>query len=592
LAKDPGNARALHLLGNLCFRTGRAREALVLLERAVAVAAPSDVTEVRNGYAAVLGALGRLREAADLLRQVIAAAPGHARAHNNLGVTLERAGRFAEAAEAFCQAAAFEPGNAVFATHLGTVLRKAGRPDEAEAAFRQAIGRDACHAPAHEGLAVVLRETTRHAEAITASRAAVTLRPGDPALHSSLLYEMHYATEVGPDELFAEHVAWARRHAAPLLGPVQTYDNDRTPGRRLRVGYVSPDFRRHSVATFAEPLLAAHDRDQVHVTCYSAARRTDAVTERIRATADVWRDIARASDADAAALIRADRIDVLVDLTGHMGDNRLLVFARRPAPVQVTYVGHPDTTGMAAIDYRMTDPFLDPPEGGSDARHSEALVRLPRIFGCYRPPDEVIEVAAPPCIANGFVTFGCLNNPAKITREALFTWARILHTIPGSRLTLLGESSTRVRAAFEESGVEPARVTWLGRLSRSDYLAAFNGIDVALDPFPYNGQTTTCDAFWMGVPVVALTGNAYVSRMGACLLRHVGLDDFAADGVDGYVSAADSLSADRQRLTELRSTLRHVLLGSSICDGPTLAREVEQVYRQIWASWCATRDAP
>jgi predicted O-linked N-acetylglucosamine transferase (SPINDLY family) len=355
----------------------------------------------------------------------------------------------------------------------------------------------------------------------------------------------------------------------------------------LRVGYVSPDLRRHSVATFFEPLLAHHDKAAVEVTCYSATDRPDDRTARLRGQADRWREVARASDDQVAELIRSDGIDILVDLTGHMAGNRLGVFARRPAPVQVTYVGHPNTTGMNSMGYRLTDPYLDPVGGDSDGRHTERLARLPRVFGCYQPPEEPLDVAPAPLTATGGrVTFGCLNNPAKVTVPVLELWARLLAAVPGSTLVLLGQPHDAAAGAMRAAGVDPNRVRWLGRLRRTDYLRAFGQIDVALDPFPYNGQTTTCDGFWAGVPMVALAGDAYVSRMGGCLLRQVGLEDLIAATPDEYVATAARLAADTDRLVTLRRTLRERLIESAVVRAQPLAADIEAAYRGMWRAWC------
>jgi predicted O-linked N-acetylglucosamine transferase (SPINDLY family) len=586
LTQDPHNPVAFHLLGLLCFRTGRATEALDLVRRSVS-SHPNDPA-LHCDLASMLGAMGKLDEALAELRIAIQLAPNHAPSHNNLGVTLERMRQFNEAADAFAKAAELQPCNPNFRVHQGNALRKAGKVSAAEEAFRSALKIDtSCH-PALQNLAGLLREHARHEEALVLSRRVIELQPRDAGLHSSYLYSIHYHPHLTPREIFAEHHAWGERHEAPLRRMMRHYPNDRSPDRQLRIGYVSPDLRRHSVTTFFEPLLTHHDHQQFEITCYSSAKRTDDFTERLRGKVDRWRDILKFSDDQAAVLIRNDRIDILVDLTGHMGDNRLLVFASKPAPVQITYVGHPDTTGMQAMDYRITDAYLDPPGGGSDQYHTEKLVRLPRVFGCYQRPLESIEVGPPPFERNGYITFGCLNNPAKVTKPALELWSQILAAAPGSRMILLGQGgSGEVEEIFERHGIDSQRIRQTGKLNRVDYLRMYDQIDIALDCFPYNGQTTSCDSFWMGVPIVALEGNSYVSRMGLCLLKQIGVDDLIARSPEQYKKICCKLAADVERLTSMRRALRHRLLSSPLTDGPALAKDIQAAYREVWRQFCA-----
>jgi len=366
----------------------------------------------------------------------------------------------------------------------------------------------------------------------------------------------------------------------------------------LRIGYVSPDFFHHPVANFIAPVLAAHDRTAVEVFCYAEVKTPDAVTERLRGLVESphhWRDTNGMSDDSVAAAIRADGIDILIDLAGHTVGARLLVFARKPAPIQATWLGYPATTGLTQIDWRITDPLADPP-GLTDDQYSEKLLRLPTGFNCYQPIDDMPPVAPLPADANGYVTFGCFNHAAKLRDRTLEVWAELLRAVPGSRLCLkhrgfgLPSAAAEYRQDFERRGIPAARLDLISFIDDTRrHLAAYDRVDVALDPFPYNGTTTTCEALWMGVPVVALAGPTHMSRVGVSLLTRAGLPELVADTPARYIEIAAGLAADRERLRTLRAGLRARVAGSSLCDAARVTRELETALRQVWRDWC--RDA-
>jgi predicted O-linked N-acetylglucosamine transferase (SPINDLY family) len=545
-------------------------------------------------------------------------------------VPVVQAGQLERAETAYREAIALAPNLAEAHNGLGNVLRRAGRNEQAIACHRAAIQLRPDFAEAHASLALACGELGRQAEATASRRRVVELRPDSASAGSDLLYDLHYDSEVSPAELFDAHLRWARKHADPLTAAARPHANDRDPDRRLRVGYVSADFRKHPVARFQEPVLANHDRAAFEVFCYSDVRRADAVTERLRSYADVWRETAGLSDAQLAEAIRADAIDVLVDLAGHAAGNRLLTFARRPTPVQVTCNGYMNTTGMSAMDYRLTDALHDP-LGMTESLHTETLVRLPNCAWCYRPGEAEHEEAqhegrarllpsrgspddrgsagaspsqlgphasaAPPCARNGFVIFGSLNKFYKATPMVLDLWARILAQVPGSRLLLVvagGDAlNPSVRRAVVERGVPSERLEILDKASsRGAYLDRFGQIDIALDTFPFNGITTTCDALWMGVPVVSRTGPASASRAGLSLLTAVGLGELACPTPDEYVRCAVRLATDRDRLATLRRELRTRMERSPIRDERGYARAVEEAYRTMWAGWCGQGQPP
>jgi len=361
----------------------------------------------------------------------------------------------------------------------------------------------------------------------------------------------------------------------------------------LRVGYVSPDFRRHPVASFIEPILAAHDRKRFEVFCYAVHLKPDAVTARLKALADHWREIG-SLDAEAAAnLIREDGIDVLVDLAGHTANNRLAVFARKPAPMQATYLGYPGSTGLPAIDWRITDAVADP-LGAAEALHTEKLMRLPETFQCFQKPSDAPAIGPVPMLKAGHVTFASFNMLAKVHPALVARWAGILHAVENSRLVLKAapfrDAGTRAHyhAMFATHGIAAERIELLGYIqSPAAHFALYNRIDVALDTDPYNGATTTCEALWMGVPVVTLAGRSHVGRVGTALLTHLGLEDLIAATPEDYVARAVSLARDPAKLASLRETLRPRMEASSLTDPARFTKALEDAYREMWRQWCA-----
>jgi predicted O-linked N-acetylglucosamine transferase (SPINDLY family) len=365
---------------------------------------------------------------------------------------------------------------------------------------------------------------------------------------------------------------------------------DRSAGRRLRVGYVSADFRQHAVAWFAEPLLAAHDRTCVELYCYAEVASPDTTTERFRALADHWRSTVGVSDASLADMIRDDGIDVLVDLTGHTAGNRMLVFARKPAPVQViSPLGHGYTSGLPTMDGFLADSSLVPP--GAEALFSERIMRLPRIPLAYAPPDEMPPVGPLPAAENSHVSFGYFGRPERLNDDVVAAWSRILHAVPGSRLVL--NSAPYREEAFRElvadrfvaQGIERDRLELIATAPQPRTWAAYGDIDIALDPFPHNAGTTTIEALWLGVPVVSLAGRPSVGRFGAMILHAVGMDEWVSDTVDEYVARAVAAAADLNALAQLRAGLRSRVAQSPLCDAAGLARSVEAAYREFWDEW-------
>ena len=500
---------------------------------------------------------GELYEAAAEYAQTIRMAPKFADAHYWLGILERNAGRTAAAISLFQEAARINPQMVNAHLCLANLYIVLDRPDEAVAASRTAVELRAESASAAAHLAAALQIQGDLEGAIAAYRRAVELAPDDVASYSSLIYSMNFHPAYDADEIFREHLAWARRYAEPLTALAAPQAIDRTSDRRLRIGYVSAHFREHAVSFFSLPLLAAHDHAEFEIFCYSnsAADDSDAITAQFQQAADYWRTVAGLSDEALADLAREDKIDILVDLAGHIRDNRLLAFARKPAPIQVSYLGYQNTTGMSAMDYRLTDLHADPP-GTSDAFYSEKLVRLPRSCFCYLPPQGAPDVNELPALTSGHVTLGWFNDIAKTTPQAIDTWARILTAIPTARLLVLGYRGgvfeNRIHDAMTAAGVEQARVELLDHCSPDEYLRLHHRVDIALDAFPFNGHTTICNALWMGVPSVVREGASYASRLGGTALVNLGLEDLIARSSDEYVEIVARLAADLDRLSELR----------------------------------------
>jgi protein O-GlcNAc transferase len=446
----------------------------------------------------------------------------------------------------------------------------------------------------HSNLGTVLLEQGRLGEAIECARKAVSLWPDSPAIHSNLLFQLLFSPTIDAATLGQEHALWNQRHAQPLARQIRPHANDRTIGRRLRVGYVSPNFREHTGGYLMEDLLAHHDHGSFEITCYSDAPQADGHTQRLKAHADRWRDSRMLDDEQLAGQIRQDGIDILIDLCLHMAGNRMLTFARKPAAVQVTYLGYPGSTGLSAMDYRLTDEHLDPP-GGSGSYGPEKLIYLPRSYYCLTAPRGATPVSEPPVLCEGHITFGSFNNLAKVHSGVIAAWSELLQRLPDSRLLVLikgGPLNERVWRAFENHGVERRRVMLVGKQeSAEDYFRLYDRVDVVLDPFPYSGHTVNMDALWMGVPVVTLAGQRAVGRGGVTLLANLALRELIARTPEEYLKIACELAADGPRLAELRRTLRERMRQSPLMDGRRFATDVEAAYREMWRAWCQGKAA-
>jgi predicted O-linked N-acetylglucosamine transferase (SPINDLY family) len=584
LEADPDNTRALHLRGLIAYREGRLEDAARDVARVVELS--PELAEPRWNLTAVLRSLGRLDEACQQGREAVRLAPGSAAAHNNLGAVLRDLGWALEAETSFNRALTIDPNNADAWSNLGWLLSISGRAREGEEAARKAIAITPNDGNAWNTLGSAFLYQDRLGEAAQAFRRAVELKPSLDLAHSNLLFCLNYRLDLSAQAIFEEYKAWNARHAAPLAPAQRPAKRAIKRGEKLRIGYVSPDFRHHAASFFVEPMLAAHDRSAVEIFCYAEVPKPDAVTERFRRIAHQWRSTVGLTDEAVAEMIRSDGIDVLVDLAGHTGGNRLLAFARRPAAVQVAHmVGSGQTTGLSAIDAYLCDGRLCP--DGADKVFSERLVRMSRLPLVYRPPEGMPEVSPAPCRRNGFVTFGCFSRTARINDRVLDAWAAILKGVPDARLMLNAKpfQEAAAREAFEARfagrGVEPERLDLVYTTPQRKTWAAYGEIDIALDPFPHNAGTTTIEALWMGVPVVSLSDRPPVGRFGAAILGAVGLDDWIAEDVGGYVAKAVAAASHPKALAKTRAGLRARFEKSPLKDATGLARELEGAYRKL-----------
>jgi protein O-GlcNAc transferase len=580
---------AYHSLGTALMLQGKPREAATHFQQALRLRPDHVGAHLDLGNA--FREQGRLEEAAASYRQAVRLRPDHAEAHNNLGNALLELGRAKEAETHLRQALRLRPDYARAAYNLGFLLWTRGRMVEAEASYRQAVRLKPDYARAHLNLGNTLKDQGRLDEAIAAYRTAIELEPDDPGYHDTLILAMHYHPGYDQPAIRDECRRWYHRHAEPLARDIRPHANPPDPERRLRIGYVSPEFRNHIDGWLIAPLLSHHDRREFEVFCYARVTHPDAHTERLRGHADTWRDTRGLSDRQTADLVRSDRIDILVDLKVHTAGNELLVFARKPAPVQVSWLGYPGTTGLPEIDYRLTDPYLDPPRL-LDAFYSEESLRLPDTFWCYEAPADGPPVNALPALQSGAITFGCLNNLCKVNDQCLSLWAEVLQAVPRSRLVLRapgGQARDHVLAVLERGGIAAARVEFVDTRPRPEYLKLHHRIDLALDPFPYNGHTTSLDASWMGVPTLTLVGRTVVGRAGWSQLCNLGLRELAAETPGQFVTLAARLAGDLTGLAELRGTLRRRMSQSPLMDAHRFARNIEQAYRRIWRRWCEGR---
>ena len=583
LALDPNHVHALHYLGALAHQAGRSDIAADLIGRAVALDVRSP--NAHNSLGAALKALGRADEAAAAHRRAIALKPDFAVAHNNLAAALQDQGRLDEAIAACRRAIALQPDLAMAHLNLGAALRDQGELDAAVASCRQALALKPDYVEAWVNLGAALKDQGMRTEAAAAYGRAIALQPDYDLAHSNLILLQAGA----PHSDLGEGLDLARRHGKILQqrgGAYSAWTSAPAPDR-LRVGLVSGDLKDHPVGYFLEAILAKFDPARIELIAYPTHPETTALTERIKPLFSAWRPVHGLSDEAAAAAIHADGVHVLIDLAGHMAHNRLGVFARRPAPVQASWLGYFATTGVQAMDYLIGDPFVTPP--GEAGHLTETPWALPETYLCFTPPDVALEVGALPAASGEGVTFGSFNTLMKMTDAVVTLWARVLQATPGSKLFLktkqLNDAPARqgVERRFAAHGIAADRLILEGGSPRAELLAAYNRVDIALDPFPYPGGTTSVEALWMGAPFVTRRGDRFLSHLGESIAHNAGLADWIADDDEAYVAIAAGHAADLLRLASLRAGLRSQVLASPLFDAPRFARHLEHALWGMWA---------
>lgn len=586
---DPGRWEAIFNLGCAYEQSGRLQPAIECYERVLALQ-PDSVPALSN-LGNARSELGQFDAAEAALQRVIALEPGAAMAHVNLGNVLLARGDAGGAIERFRRAIALDPGLPEAFHNLGRALQETGEFDEQVRCCEQALKLRPQYPKAMVNLGSGMLEQGRTGEAMEWFGRAAALDPDELSARANIQFAMILLRGYDMAAIYrANRDFWSGRQIAPARKTA--FAHAAGPRQRLRVGYVSADLRRHAAAYFMDSILAHHDKSAFEVFCYYNHDREDEYTARLKAAAGHWRNIAHVADDAAAAAVEKDQIDILVDLAGHTANNRLDLFAKRPAPVQVTYLGYPATTGLEAIGYRLTDEVADPAD--ADRFYSEQLWRLPASLWCYTPPPDLPDCGELPAATNGYVTFGSFNNVNKTGPGVVALWAGILNRVAGSRLLIssipAGVAQERMRDLFAGHGIDASRLRMQAPLPHVEFLKLYREVDIALDSFPCNGATSTCESLWMGVPVVSLTGATFAGRAGLSLLTAAGCGDWVAADEAQYADIAARLAGDLAALAAIRRGLRSRMRVSPVGDAPGFTRALEDAYRGMWQRWCATRN--
>jgi predicted O-linked N-acetylglucosamine transferase (SPINDLY family) len=579
----PEFAEVRNHLGHLLLLRRQLPAAVVELKEALRL--KPQYPQAHHDLALAYTGLGQMEEALASYRVALEQDPQRAETWEALGRVLLDLRHYNAAAVAFNRALAVAETAERFLL-LGAAHGGLEDLDSAIAATRRAVELSPLSADVHNGLGGELKWAGLFEPAMAEFRRALQLDPNHRAAHSQLVYSLLMQDGISGEEILEAHGEWGRRHADTVT-PLRRPRNNKSAKRKLRVGYISNNFRRQAVSAFVLPILQHHDRDAVEIFCYSDVEIPDEVTRRFMGYAQQWREVWSLNDEQLARQIREDRVDILVELTGHIGKGRLGALAYRPAPVQVSYIGYQGTTGVRAVDYVITDDWADPP--GNEKFYVEKPYRMPGAFFVYEPPADAPLVSPLPARRAGKVTFGCLNAVNKVSARAVAIWCEVMSAIPGSQMMLLTtrceQTNRQLLANFAAGGVSADRVQLVQRTAAEGYFRRYGSIDIALDPIPFNGHTTTCDAAWMGVPTVTLCGDIYAHRFGGSVMRNLGLGDLVTETQAGYLAAAIRLARDLDRLAELRSNLRFTMQKSVITDGPGFVRRLEQAYRQMWEQW-------
>jgi predicted O-linked N-acetylglucosamine transferase (SPINDLY family) len=593
LESDPGNADVHYDLGNNFREKQELDEAVMHYQKAIELN-PLDFHAYYN-LGIVFHERKLLDKAIEYYQQTLKLKQDDASIYNNLGTAFHENNMPDAAIDCYQKALAIDPAYPDALNNLGKAFQDKGRLEDAIAYYHKALEVNPEDPVVYVNLGESRKSQGMLDEAEEYYRQAMRLNPDDLIPHELFISLMNYHCRYDAHEIFCEHLKFSRQHLEPSSSLVLPHANDCSTERRLRIGYVSPDFKKHSVAYFIEPVLYVHNHDKYEIFCYSDVVNTDGFTDRIRSYADQWRNISGMPDEEVEEIIRKDRIDILMDLAGYTAGNRIPVFARKPAPIQAGWIGYPATTGLSAMDYRITDNHADPP-GMTEQYYVEKLLRLPDCYLCYLPDGDSPEISPLPALESGHVTFGSFNNFAKVSSETLSLWTGILKEIPDSRLLIkavcFSDEATcqRITRVFADNGIASERIELLPlEPFMRNHLNLYSRADIGLDTFPYHGTTTTCEAMWMGVPVITMTGKSHVSRVGTSLLSNVGLTEFIAGSDDEYIDIAVKLSNDIERLKTFRAGIRDMMISSPLADKERFIVNLEKLYREMWGNWCKSR---
>lgn len=576
-------------LGQLLQAVGDISGAISLYRTGISIL--PDVVHLHLSLGTLLQGQGKPGEAIKCYQDALLIHPESSELYYNLGTAEIARGGLFTAVQQFRHALRLTPGSAVAHHNLAGTLMHLGELDEAELHFHEAIRFDPSLTDARVGLVSILLKLGQPGEALKQCREVLSHYPDNHSAQECYLMCLNYVPGKSNTCIISEHNKWGKEFSR-RYDDKQKPHRDMTPDRPIRVGYVSPDFTDHPVGYFMMAALTFHNKNQVETYCYSNAQATDSYTESLKSLQNNWRNTAFLTDEQLIAQILKDRIDILVDLAGHTDGNRLSVFARKPAPLQITYLGYPNTTGLPEMDYRVTDIIADPDEG--NYLYAEKLLFMESGFSCFIPSENAPDVNALPAEKNGFLTFGSLNNASRLTNEVVNLWCQLLQTVPESRLliyrnTLKGKLRHRLSALFNKHGIETDRITITDKAPiPTNHLSMYHHFDIALDTFPWSGHTTACQAIWMGIPVITLRGDTFAGRMVTSLYHQLGLTEFIATNKDEYINIGNKLASDINSLSNYRRELRDIMKGSPLCNGQLFARNLEKLYRHAWQELCTS----
>ena len=585
----PDYADAFNNLGNCLFKQGKLEESIAKYRQAIAI--QPDYATALNNLANALNDQRKFNEALVCCEKVLLITPEFPEALYNLGNAYRGMGNHVEAEKCYRKAVAINKDYAQANNNLGVILCDQGKFNEAILFYKKTLAIEPDNAAAHNNIGNMYKEQGEFEKAIYHYKKALAIKPDAYSTRSNLLLSLNYCPDISQEEIYEESIKWELQQLKKNNQTNPVFTNTLDNSRKLRVGFISPDFRTHSVSYFFEPLLNGHEKDQLEIFCYSDVQKTDNVTKRLQQKADHWIPIYEKNDSDAAKLVRKDRIDILVDLTGHTAQNRLGVFLQKAAPIQVSWLGYPNTTGLHSINYRFTDDIADPV--GDDNFYSETLLRLKNGFLCYLPDNKAPEVLSPPHVKKRHITFGCFNNVTKVNSEVIELWSKILSLVPDSQLLIKSRQlsiiglKTKLLQTFKDNGISQNRLIvkqWIPEIK--NHLELYNNIDISLDPFPYNGTTTTFESLWMGVPVITLLGDRHSGRVGASILHHIGKQELIASSKDAYLEKAISLAQDNDQIIYYKNTLRKSVKNSSLTDQKEFSKKMGNAFREIWSEWC------